>query len=374
MKKIVIIGANDFQNQLILKAKDMGFETHVFAWQDGSIGERTADYFYPISIVETDQIIEKCREIQPDAVATIASDLANITVSRVAEALGLPGNSPECIEITTNKYKMREAFANAGIYTPKFYKVDRLEAYLFGLRLPVIVKPTDRSGSRAITKITDFKDLERAIQEAVEQSFEKQAIVEEYIEGDEYSYESISYEGKHTNLAVTKKYTTGAPHFIETGHCQPSGLSEETLKKVHQIMNSALNALKITNGASHAEFKITPKGKVRIIEIGSRMGGDCIGSDLVPLSTGYDYMEMIIDAACGKKPDITPKGETGCAEIRFLFTEKDVEEMHAYEKAHPEEIYRISEIDLSNLGHVTDSSTRLGYYIIWRKSGDGRKE
>ena len=80
MKKIVIIGANSFQNPLILKAKEMGYETHVFAWKDGSIGERTADYFYPISIVEKEAILEECRRIQPDAVATIASDLANITV------------------------------------------------------------------------------------------------------------------------------------------------------------------------------------------------------------------------------------------------------------------------------------------------------
>ena len=61
MKKIVIIGANDFQNQLIVKAKEMGFETHVFAWADGSVGEHTADYFYPISIMEVDKIIEKCK-------------------------------------------------------------------------------------------------------------------------------------------------------------------------------------------------------------------------------------------------------------------------------------------------------------------------
>lgn len=364
MKKIVIIGANDFQNQLILKAKEMGFETHVFAWQDGSVGERTADYFYPISIVETDQILEKCREIQPDAVATIASDLANITVSKVAEGLGLPGNSPKCIELSTNKYAMRVALIKAGIATPKFYRVDRMEAYLYGLRLPLIVKPTDRSGSRAITKITDFKDLEGAIKEAVSQSFEKQAIVEEYIEGDEYSYESISYRGKHTNLAVTKKFTTGAPHYIETGHQQPCGLSEEMLEKVHYVMGKALDALKITDGASHGEFKITPSGEVRIIEIGSRMGGDCIGSDLVPLSTGYDYMEMVIDVACGKEPSIVPKHAPQKAEIRFLFTMEDVEKMHAYEAAHPEEIYRISELDLSHLGHVSDSSTRLGYYII----------
>lgn len=363
MKKIVIIGANDFQNQLILKAKEMGFETHVFAWQDGSIGERTADHFYPVSIVEIDQILETCRKIKPDAIATIASDLANITVSKVAAGLGLPGNSPECIEISTNKYAMRTAFLKAGIPTPRFYKVDCVRDELYEMKLPVIVKPTDRSGSRAITKITDYQQLAQAIKEAAEQSFEHQAIVEEYIEGDEYSYETISYRGKHTNLAVTKKYTTGAPHFIETGHCEPSGLDEEMLNKVQKVMNAALDALQITDGASHGEFKITPEGEVRIIEIGSRMGGDCIGSDLVPLSTGYDFVEMVIDVACGKEPKLVRKTEPKEAAIRFLFTEQDVEDMRAYEAEHPEEIYRISELDMSHAGQVSDSSTRIGYYI-----------
>ncbi len=191
--------------------------------------------------------------------------------------------------------------------------------------------------------------------------------MEEYIEGEEYSYETISYQGKHTNLAVTKKYTTGSPHFIETGHVQPCGLSEDMLYKVHYVMRRALDALKITDGASHGEFKITPDGNVRIIEIGSRMGGDCIGSDLVFLSTGYDFMEMVIDVACGKEPKLVRKADPGRAEIKFLFTMEDVEELHAFEKENPEEIYRISEIDLSNLGKVTDSSTRLGYYITLKR-------
>ena len=63
MKKLVIIGANDFQNQLILKAKSLGYETHVFAWEDGAVGKDNADYFYPISIIEKDKILEKCKEI-----------------------------------------------------------------------------------------------------------------------------------------------------------------------------------------------------------------------------------------------------------------------------------------------------------------------
>ena len=103
MKRFVIIGANEFQNPLILKAKEMGYETHVFAWKDGAVGEKTADYFYPISITQVDEILEVCRKIQPDGVASIGSDLANITVTRLASALGLPGNDPEAIEKSTNK-------------------------------------------------------------------------------------------------------------------------------------------------------------------------------------------------------------------------------------------------------------------------------
>ena len=78
MKKIVIIGANDFQKPLILKAKEMGYETHVFAWREGATGAEDADFFYEISIVEMDEILEECRRIKPDAVATIGSDLANM--------------------------------------------------------------------------------------------------------------------------------------------------------------------------------------------------------------------------------------------------------------------------------------------------------
>ena len=110
MKKLVVIGANDFQNQLILKAKEKGYETHVFAWKDGSVGEQTADFFYPVSIVEKEQILEECKKIQPDGVISIASDLASITVNYVSEKLGLTCNGIKSAEISTNKYLMRKAF------------------------------------------------------------------------------------------------------------------------------------------------------------------------------------------------------------------------------------------------------------------------
>lgn len=197
MKKIVIIGANDFQRPLIQKAKAMGYETHVFAWREGATGAADADHFYEISITEKEKILEICRDIRPDAATTIGSDLANITVQYLAEKLGLPGNSRECILNSTNKYAMRQAFQRAGVPVPYFRLVSEGDK-IFPETYPVIVKPTDRSGSRAITRVERPEELEAAVRGAVSQSFEKKAIVEEYIQGAEYSVETISFRGRHT--------------------------------------------------------------------------------------------------------------------------------------------------------------------------------
>lgn len=367
MKKIVIIGANSFQNPLILKAKEMGYETHVFAWKDGSIGERTADYFYPVSIVEKDQILEKCREIRPDAVATIASDLANITVQYVASRLGLPCNSDESILISTNKYAMRKAFMDSGVATPGFVKTalgDDYAGLMRNLSYPVIVKPTDRSGSRGITKVNRFEEIPAAVEAAVEDSFEKYAIIEEYIDGEEYSCECISYRGKHHILAVTKKYTTGYPHFIETGHLEPAPLDQKIQEEVFREIPRALDALGIENGASHSEFKITEDGKVRIIEIGSRMGGDCIGSHLVELSTGYDFVKMVIETALGEEPSVKTEQKKRYAGIRFIFNKRDLEIYKDVRKNQRELLCEVSEIEEVGEHEVVDSSTRFGYFII----------
>lgn len=366
MKKIAIIGANDFQNPLILEAKKLGYETHVFAWQDGSIGEKTADFFYPISIIEKEKILEKCRELKIDAITTIASDLATITVNFVAEKLGLPGNSMLCTEISTNKYKMRKAFQQHNVPTPAFEIVEtENDLYkLKNIKYPCIIKPTDRSGSRAITKVNNEVEIAKAIKQATEQSFEKKAIVEEYIEGEEFSAEGISFKGKHKILAITRKSTTGAPHFIETGHIQPAGLSSEQEQKVHEDILKGIVALGIQNGATHSEFKITPEGEIRIIEIGARMGGDCIGSDLVKISTGLNYVKMVIDVALGKQPEFKKENNSKIAIIRFIFNKKDLENFQKIKKENPEMIYFVSDLKNIDSHEVVDSSTRFGYYIL----------
>ena len=271
MKKLAIIGASYLQNPLILKAKAMGLETHVFAWAAGDVGEATADHFYPISIVEKEQILEQCRRIGIDGVCTIASDLAAITVNYVANGLGLCGNTMECTEKSTNKHAMRLAFEAGGDPSPKsilVHSAEELQAA--ALEYPVIVKPVDRSGSRGITKVECSEGLADAIENAKGQGFEKAALVEEFAVGQEYSVECISHQGQHHFLAMTKKFTTGAPGFVETGHIQPAPVQPEQLAAVKQVVFHALDTLGIRNSASHSELKISPAGTIRLIEIGGR--------------------------------------------------------------------------------------------------------
>ncbi len=363
-KKVAIIGANDFQNKLIAKARAKGYEAHVFAWQDGSIGERTANYFYPISIVEKDAICKKCKEIGICGICSIASDLASITVNYVADKLSLPGNPIEISDWCTNKYLMRQKLKDSKVAVPNFVKVCSEDDYNKAneLRMPFIIKPTDRSGSRGIYKIENKKDIKTALDAARAESFEHAAIAEEYIEGEEYSCECISQNGKHQFLAITKKFTTGAPHFIETGHAEPAELTDEQQKEVVNDIFKALDALSIKNGASHSEFKIQPNGKVGIIEIGARMGGDCIGSDLVRISTGYDFVGAVLDVATGNK--IAQKAEEKAfALVKFIFNQDDIKAIKAATEKYQNCVYYTSKISETE-GEVTDSSSRLGFIIF----------
>lgn len=364
-KDLAIIGASYLQLPLIEKAKEMGYKTHVFAWADNDVGEAAADIFYPISIVEKEQILEKCREIEICGICSIASDLASVTVNYVAHKLGLVGNSAYTTEISTNKHMMRKAFEKNGDPSPQSILIDEnTEVDKLNLHYPIIVKPTDRSGSRGIFKLENKENLKEAVMLSIEESFENKALIEKFVEGQEYSVEYISYKGVHHFLALTQKFTTGAPHFIETGHLQPAPVSNDILEKIQKVVVHALNTLGIENSASHSEIKIDSEGNVCIIEIGGRMGGDCIGSDLVQYSTGIDFVKAVIQVACGIEPDLKPVGEKKKVQSVFIFNQKDLDEYKKIKKDTPSVILKEVFLREELLNKTTNSSDRAGCYIM----------
>ena len=259
---------------------------------------------------------------------------------------------------------MRKVFLENGVDVPKFAKLGETDKVdLENFEFPVIVKPTDRSGSRGIFLCKNVEEVEKAIPISAELSFEKKAIVEEYITGNEYSCEGITQNGEHHIITFTKKYTTGAPHFIETGHVEPSDLTEAQKEKATEIIKKALTALQVKNSASHAEFKVDENGKIKIIEIGARMGGDCIGSHLVRISTGYDFVKMTLDVALGKKIEFKKVNEPQNAIIKFIFDNEDIKKYDIIKNKFPNAICYETEIKRDNL-EITDSSSRKGFFIL----------
>lgn len=363
-KKIAIIGASYLQLPLVQKAKEMDLETICFAWIDGAVARTVADKFYPISVTEKEKILEVCRTERIDAVATIASDIAVPVVAHLASNLNLTGNTPESAYISTNKYAMRQALSASDVNCPKFLKIcalDQLPKTTVALRFPLIVKPCDRSGSAGVTKVETPEELAAAAPVALTLSLGHEAIIEEFVAGAEVSVETISWQGTHHILAITDKLTSGPPHFVELAHHQPSHHAAETQTEIKRQTAVALTALGINCGASHSEFLITADGRVFVTEIGARMGGDFIGSDLVPLSTGYDFLKGVIEVACGtfSPPDA---GFRHCSGVWF-FSQKTPQVLdYIRQKKQYPEIVR-AEISSMKLVELTKSADRSGYFI-----------
>ena len=301
MIKLAIIGASYLQVPLIRKARKLGIETHVFALEEGASGKDLCDRFYPISIIEKEQILAACEAIKIRGITSISSDLAMPTVNYIANKMNLIGNSLECTFVTTNKYAMRQRLSEHNLPCPRYKKIDSFDQWTTDdFAFPLIIKPTDRSGSRGVAKIKTGEKIEDALQRALSESFVNEAIIEEFIEGKEISVEMVSWKGTHHFITCTDKVHTGEPYFVEIEQHVPANISTDLQSRIVALVKEALTVLGVEYGASHSEILITDNGEIFIVEIGARMGGDNIGSDLVKLFTGYDFVKGVIEIALGE--------------------------------------------------------------------------
>ncbi|KPL14958.1 MAG: hypothetical protein AMS26_08975 [Bacteroides sp. SM23_62] len=300
MIKLAIIGASYLQVPLIIKARELGIETHVFSWEEDQCRNNICDQFYPISITEKEQILQECQAIQIDGITSIGSDLAMPTVNYIASQMNLTGNSLESTLLTTNKFAMRRRLSEHNLPCPRFKKINSSDEWTADdFVFPLIIKPTDRSGSRGVAKIQTEEEIPDALERALSESLVNEAIIEEFIEGKEISVEMVSWQGTHHYITCTDKVSTGEPYFVEIEHHVPASITADLESRIVALVKEALTFLGVEYGASHSEILITHEGEIFIVEIGARMGGDNIGSDLVKLFTGYDFVKGVIEIAMG---------------------------------------------------------------------------
>ena len=317
MKRLMIIGASVLQLPAIKRAKELGHYVAVADFNPNAIGIPYADEYYNVSTIDQEGVYQAAKTFGADGIMTLATDMPMRSVAYACKKLGLMGICYDTAVKATDKGEMIKAFEAAGVEHPWYYILsDPNDALPEGITFPCITKPTDNAGSRGVMLVSSRQELEAALAYSAENGRSGAVIVEEYMQGPEVSVEIIVWQGTPHVLQITDKLTTGAPHFVEMGHSQPSRLAPAEQEKVRDLACRAVKAVGIDNGPAHVEIMLTKEGP-KMVELGARMGGDCITSHLVPLSTGIDMIKATIDICLGQAPDIEAKFQKGSA-IRFF--------------------------------------------------------
>ena len=366
-KTLMILGASILQLPAIEKATELGLRVVVLDMNPDAIGFTVPGVVKEIiSTIDIPNSVDAAKRNHIDGVITLATDLPMRTVAAISKECGLIGVSEDTAIKATDKSLMREALKCFNVPIPDYYSVHNVDEFISAtdkISGPFMVKPDDSSGSRGILKVEDRTDLLSAYEYTKQFSHNGVVVVEECMIGPEVSVETLAIDGDIHVIQITDKITTGAPHFVEMGHTQPTRL--DCVDEIKKVAVAANKAIGIINGPSHTEIIVTNDGP-KIVEIGARLGGDCITTHLVPLSTGVNMVEACIKIALGEKPDICPTIKCGSA-IRYFQQHAGVLlGVDGIENA--KSIFGVKQISIVHeigepITDITDSGSRMGFVI-----------
>jgi biotin carboxylase len=373
VKKLMVLAAGLLQIPVIKKAHDMG--VYVIAVDDdpNAPGMALADKaIVPGGLIIEEKLLAIAKEEKIDGVIHPCSEVAMNVMGRINDELHLSGISRETAVRATNKHLMREAFEAYGAPSPKSYCTNYINegwSLFKSIGGKAILKPSRNSGSRGIAEIEydiQFGQFAKLFERSKEESRDDSVMIEQFVEGPEFSVEIIVWNNTVNVLQVTDKKTTEAPYFVELGHSQPSQFPKDVVNAIKKAAVQGVKALQLNNCAAHAEVKYQD-GKPYIMEIGARLGGDFISTELTHLSTGIDMVAAAIDVALGNEPTLKPTEEGYGVCIRYFTPEPgEVEYVNEGELKKRNNVYN-AEIYVKPgdmVDEVKSSLDRSGHVIV----------
>lgn len=372
-KKMMILGGSALQVPAIKAAKELGYEIILVDYDENATGFALADVKLVVSTLDKEEVYRQALIYRPDVVITSTSDGPVRTAAYVNEKLGKkPDLSYEDSLCATIKSHMRKRLEENHVPVPVYYVVENWAGFWEAVKAldgRCIVKPSDNAGSRGVTLLEGGEKTEEELRRVYDYSKGNSrngiVMVEEFMSGAEVSVEAMTVNGKTEIISITDKYITQPPYFVEIAHSEPSRLEGEIQERIREVALQAIRAIRLQNGPSHTEIKVTEEGP-KVVEIAARLGGDFITSRLVPLSTGVDLVGASVRLAAGEVPDLSAKWQRAAA-IHFIQSGKG--KLRRLEIG--EEIFRMDGVEEAVLykkaGDTTDgtksSNDRLGHII-----------
>jgi len=374
-KSILIFGAGLNQINLIKVARSLGIKTVVLDIISDPPGKEYADFFYCVSGDDYETTRDIAVKHNVSGLVTTQMENPLRLMAKLALNLNLSFHSPDVIERGTDKWLMKQSFLQYGVPCAQgklFTKTEKVtEIDLKDFQYPLIMKPKDGTSSQGVFRIERFNEIEKNIGITRHFSCNGEVIIEEFLEGPEYSIESITFHGRTTTIQYTEKFITPFPHTVEIGHLQPADLTPEQKKQIAKVVKSAIEAIGIDNSAAHTEIKLTADGP-KIVEISPRGGGDFISSYLTLASTGVSMDKAMIQVALNQQPDLIPKKQS-YSYIKYfeLPVGKKVLQVDDYQDLLKEEDVVFANIDIESgeiIEEITESKKRPGFVIVKGKN------
>lgn len=365
---ILVFGGGELQYSIILKVKELGFNAVVIDPNPLAPAKNIADVFVQVGGDDFDKTLSIANQYKIKGIVTAATDHPILMMSKIASELKLAFPSFESCEMLLNKGKFKAFLKKNNLPHAKgnVFTVDS-DFTSIKYNFPLIIKPVKNSGSRGVIKCNHEKDLPIAIDECVTYCKDGRFIIEEYINGDEISVEAIVVNGLVEIIQITDKIVSAPPYNVELGHIQPSKYQYRE-REIKNILQKIINITAFDNSVIHPEFKIDSEGNIWIIEIGTRLGGDYITSDLTPLSSGIDIELLQIFIAINKPFHFTKVDK--CAAISFFNFKKGSVVCETVNENEIMELFTAVKRFCNTLtvgdtvNGITNSLERYGYFIV----------
>jgi len=342
-ESILILGAGIMQIPAINAAKKLGYRVIVADVNPEAPGIDAADVYAEIDLKDYRAIADEAVRLRKDenlaAVFTAGTDFSS-TAAYAAVKAGLPGIDYPTALAASNKILMRRAFFEAGVPSPSFYPVkNEQEAFeaCGKLEFPVVIKPVDSMGARGVVRIDSIEDksaVREAVRRAIAASGTAEAIVEEYMDGPEFSLDALVYDGEITICGFADRHIFFPPYFIEMGHTMPTAVSEEMQKDVIDVFCRGIRALGIDNGAAKGDIKFSQSRGAMVGEIAARLSGGFMSGWTYPYYSGINLTEAAIRIASGRSPgNLKPSGLRVSAERALISIPGRVDDITGIEDA-----------------------------------------
>jgi biotin carboxylase len=321
---------------------------------------------------ETVALAKAIHAVHPFQAAVSFWERALLAASVTGEVLGIKANPARAVRLTRDKLLMRARLATVDADPVPWRLCETRQdvgRFLREVGGPIVLKPTQGAGSAGVALVSSERDLASAWTWALGADL-LPLFAEAYLDGPEFSVESLTIDGRHRILGITEKFTSGPPHFVETGHRFPADLPAGVTRRIHASVIGLLDAVDHTVGPAHTEVRVTPRGP-RVIETQTRFGGDQIWR-MVQIVTGIDLVKHTCASLLGL-PVPAPQPHGGGAAVRFLADEHcTIESAAGLDDARAVEGVVHAECSLEPgtvLGPLTASKARQGLVLAWGTSG-----